>query len=150
MTFENKSKRKLTFAPRIVALKNDQADFRILIQEMDFTHTEKITAPSKMIYVVGNGNSSIFEKLPELTLIEGNFSLTSSMTLLAAKLKKIDGDLFVGSGAKFYAPCLEEVTGFVYLDNGAVVNAAKIEHLFANDDDATIQVKAGDEWLNNL
>lgn len=150
MPFENVSKRLLAFAPKIVMVKDDQPDFSIAIHETDFSHTEIICAPTKMIHVRGGSKAGEFEKLPELMLIEGNLSLPEGITVLAAKLKKIDGDLHVMGNARFYAPLLEEVNGFIYVGDRAVINAPKIEHFFSNDDTSKIQEQTENDWLNTL
>jgi hypothetical protein len=150
MPFENVSKRQLAFAPKIVMVKDDQPDFSLAIHETDFSHAEIICAPSKMVRVSSGGKAGEFEKLPELILIEGNFFLPEGITILAAKLKKIDGDLHVMGSARFYAPLLEEVSGFIYVGDRAVINAPKIEHLLANDDTSKIQEQAENDWLNTL
>ncbi len=149
MAFENISKRRLTFAPKHIVLREDQEDLRILTHKTNYGYTERITAPSKMIYVITEGNREMFEKLPELTRIEGHLSVAAEVTLIVAKLQKIDGDMHVLAGARLYAPMLEEVTGFIYLENGATVNAPKIEHLFANDDADKIE-KQADNWLDSM
>lgn len=150
MTFENISNRRLAFAPPLIVVRDDQEDFRLVIHETDFSHTEQIHATHKMIYVISDGKSGTFEKLPELTLVDGNFSLAESVTLLAPKLTRIEGDLHVNAGAKFYAPLLAEVTGFIYLGNNAVVSAPKIEHLLANDDTSKIMETSEHDWLSTL
>ena len=150
MPFENVSKRRLAFAPKVLIVKEHQPDFTIEIREVDFTHTERISAPSKMIYMTKSSRAGEFEKLPELVHIEGNLSLPEDITVLAAQLSRIDGDLHVMAGARFYAPLLEEVTGFVYIGDRAVVNAPKIDFMFANDDASKIQKQAEGDWLDTL
>ena len=150
MTFENKSNRRLSFAPALIIVKNEQTDFRLVIHETDFSHTEQIHATSKMIYVISEAQPDRYEELPTLELVDGNFSLAESVALQAPKLTKIDGDLHVNAGAKFYAPLLAEVTGFIYLGNGALVNAPKIEHLLANDDESKIKSKSDLDWLSTI
>jgi hypothetical protein len=150
MPFENISKRKLAFAPKVVLVKDSQPDFNIAIHEINFSNTERICAPSKMLYLTGNGKAGEFEKLPELVHIEGNLTMPEGMTVLAAKLSRIDGDLHIMNRARFYAPLLEEVTGFIYLGDGAVVNAPKIEHMLSNDDNSKIQQQTENDWLNTL
>jgi hypothetical protein len=150
MPFENVSKRKLAFAPKIVVIRDDQPDFNIAIHETNFSHTEHISAPHKVIYVTGSGKPGEFEKLPELIHIEGNLSVAENVTVLAAKLAMIDGDLHVMGKARFYAPLLEKITGFIYLDDGATVNAPKIEHMLSNDDTSKIQQQAESDWLSTL
>lgn len=150
MPFENISKRKLTFAPKNVVLGEEQKDFKIAIHETNFSFTERIIAPNKMVFMVSSGKPGEFEKLPELNYIEGNLSLPEDITVLASKLTKIDGDLNVGIRARFYAPQLQEVTGFVYVGIGATLNAPKIEHLFTNDDTSKITEETGPDWLNSL
>jgi hypothetical protein len=149
MAFENISKRRLAFAPKIINVKSDQADLRILTQETNYAHTERISAPAKMVHVMSEGTVEMFVKLPELTLLEGHLSLAAAVTLIAAKLLKIDGDLHLQTSARFYAPLLEEVTGFIYVGEGATINAPKIEPLLSNDDMTRIEKKAGD-WLDTL
>lgn len=149
MTFQNISKRKLVVAPRHLVARSDEAELRINTRQVDYSHTEKIAAPGKMIYVAGEGNPDMFEKLPELTHVEGHFSLAGSTTLLLAKLQKIDGDLHVMTGARFYAPLLEEVTGFIHVGEDATINAPKIEPLLANDDTSAIGPK-DDSWLDSM
>jgi hypothetical protein len=150
MPFENVSKRKLAFAPKVLNVREDHVDFAIAPHEISFAHTERISAPGRMLPVRGGGAAGEFEKLPELLHIEGHLSLPEGLTMLAAKLTRIDGDLHVAGGARFYAPLLEEVTGFIYLDDRAVVNAPKIEHLLANDDTSKIQAKTESNWLDTL
>lgn len=150
MPFENVSKRKLAFAPKTIIVRDDQPDFSIAVHETNFNHTERISALGKMVYMVGSGKPGEFEKLPELALIEGHLSVAEGVTVLAAKLARIDGDLHVMGKARFYAPLLEEVTGFIYLGDGATVNAPKIEHLLSNDDTSKIQQQAEADWLNTL
>jgi len=150
MPFENVSKRKLAFAPKTVVVKDDQSDFNIALHETNFSHTQRISAPNKMVRMAASGKPGEFEKLPELLHIEGHLSVPEGITVLAAKLAKIDGDLHVMGKARFYAPALEEVTGFIYLGDGATVNAPKIEHLLANDDTSKIQKQAEADWLNTL
>lgn len=150
MPFENVSKRKLAFAPKVVIVRDDQPDFNIAIHETNFSQTEHISAPNKVIYMTGSGKPGEFEKLPELIHIEGNLSVAENVTVLAAKLAMIDGDLHVMSKARFYAPLLEKVSGFIYLGDGATVNAPKIEHLLSNDDNSKIQQQGEADWLNTL
>lgn len=150
MPFENVSKRKLAFAPKTVVLDEEQKELRIAPQETDFSHTERIMAHNKMIFLVTTDPPKEFEKLPELTYVEGHLSLPEGSTVIATKLSKIEGDLHVGARARFYAPMLQEVTGFVYIGNGATVNAPKIEHLFINDDTSKIRDENAPEWLNSL
>ena len=150
MPFENVSKRKLSFAPKVVNVREDQADFAIAPHEISFAHTQRICAPGRMLPVRGGAKAGEFEKLPELLHIEGHLALPEGLTLLAAKLSRIDGDLHVANGARFYAPLLEEVTGFIYLGDRAVVNAPKIEHMLANDDTSKIQAQAETGWLDTL
>ncbi|HMC12791.1 MAG TPA: hypothetical protein VKG67_00410 [Gallionellaceae bacterium] len=150
MPFENVSKRKLAFAPKTIIVKDDQPDFNVAIHETNFSYTERISAPNKMVYMSSSGKPGEFEKLPELIHIEGNLSVPEGITVLAAKLAKIDGDLHIMGKARFYAPLLEEVTGFIYLGDGATVNAPKIEHLLSNDDTSKIQKQAEADWLNTL
>lgn len=150
MPFENISKRKLAFAPKVINVKDNQPDFSMSLHEINFAKTECIMAPHKMLYLTGSGKPGEFEKLPELLHIEGNLSVPEGMTVLAAKLAKIDGDLHVGGNARFYAPLLEDVSGFIYLGDRAVVNAPKIEHMLVNDDNSKIQQQADADWLNTL
>jgi hypothetical protein len=150
MPFENISKRKLAFAPKSVLLGEEQKELKIALHETSFSHTERIVAPNKMIFMVSSGKPGEFEKLPELTYIEGNLSLPEGSTVLASKLTKIEGDLHVGVRARFYAPLLQEVTGFVYVGIGATVNVPKIEHMFINDDTSTIGEQTTPDWLNSL
>lgn len=150
MSFENISKRKLTFAPKSVVLDDGQKELKIALHETNFSCTERIIAPNKTVFMVSNGKPGEFEKLPELTYIEGNLSLPEEITVLASKLTKIDGDLIVGARARFYAPQLQEVTGFIYVGINATVNAPKIEHLLANDDTSKISAETGPDWLNSL
>jgi hypothetical protein len=150
MPFENISKRKLAFAPQVVVIKGDQPEYKIAIHETNFSRTEHISAPNKMIYMTGSGKPGEFEKLPELIHIEGNLSVAENVTVLAAKLAMIDGDLHVLAKARFYAPLLEKVTGFIYLGEGATVNAPKIEPMLVNDDTSKIQQQADADWLNTL
>jgi hypothetical protein len=150
MPFENVSKRKLAFAPKTLVVRDDQPDFSIALHEINFTHTERISAPGRMIPIRGGGKAGEFEKIPELAHVEGNLSVPEGMTVLAAKLAKIDGDLHVAVGARFYAPLLEEVTGFIYIGDRSVVNAPKIEHMFSNDDTSKIQEQAKSDWLDSL
>lgn len=150
MPFENVSKRKLAFAPKTVVVADDQESFSLALSEINFAHTQKISAPGKMVFLQGGVKAGEFEKIPELGLIEGNLSVPEGMTVLAAKLTRIDGDLHVAGTARFYAPLLEEVTGFIYLGDRAVVNAPKIEHLLSNDDNSKIQEQAKSDWLDSL
>ena len=150
MPFENISKRKLSFAPKIVVLGEEQKELKIAIHETNFSFTERIIAPNKTVFMVSSGKPAEFEKLPELAYIEGNLSLPEEITVLASKLTKIEGDLIVGARARFYAPQLQEVTGFIYVGIGATVNAPKIEHLLSNDDASKITGETGPEWLNSL
>jgi len=151
MPFENVSKRKLAFAPKNLVLGDEQKELKIALNEASFAHTERIIAPSKMIFMIRSGKPGEFEKLPELTYIEGNLSLPEESTVLAAKLTKIEGDLHVGIRARFYAPLLKEVTGFVYIGIGATVNVPLIEHMLANDDSSKISEQASTpDWLNSL
>jgi hypothetical protein len=150
MPFENISKRKLAFAPKVINVKENQSDFSIPLHEINFSKTEFILAQDKMLYLSGSGKAGEFEKLPELLHVEGNLSVPEGMTVLIAKLAKIEGDLHVGVGARFYAPLLEAVTGFIYLGDKAVVNAPKIEHLLSNDDNSKIQQQSEDDWLSTL
>lgn len=150
MAFENVSKRKLTFAPKTVVLGEEQKELKIALHETNFSFTERIIAPNKMVFMVASGKPGEFEKLPELTYIEGNLSLPEGITVLASKLTKIDGELNVGARARFYAPQLQEVTGFVYVGMGATVNAPRIEHMFANDDLSKISEETTPDWLNSL
>lgn len=150
MPFENVSRRKLSFAPKNVVLKEDQEDLKIAQHETNFSFTERIIAPNKTIFVVSSGKAGEFEKLPELNYVEGNLAMSEGSTVLAAKLTKIDGDLHVGVGARFYAPLLEEVTGFVYIGVGATINTPKIEHMFVNDDASKISEQTGTDWLESL
>lgn len=150
MPFENVSKRKLAFAPKTVVLSEAQKELSIALHETNFSHTERIIATNKMIYMVGNDKLGEFEKLPELSYIEGHLSLPEGITVLAAKLTKIEGDLHVGVRARFYAPVLQEVTGFVYIGIGATVNVPKIEHMLSNDDTSKILEETGPDWLNSL
>lgn len=152
MPFENVSKRRLAFAPKLIVVKNDQPSFTIQIGEVNLVNTVHISAPGKMINLCKSIKPGEFEKLPELVQIEGHLSLPDDMTLLAAQLKHIDGDLHIGAGARFYAPLLEEVTGFIYVGERAVVNAPKIDFLLSNDDASKIQQQSESEsdWLNTL
>lgn len=150
MPFENVSKRKLAFAPKVVNVKEDQADFSMALDEINFAKTEMIMAPGKMLNLSGSGKAGDFEKLPELLQIEGNLSVPDGMTILAAKLARIDGDLYVGAGARFYAPMLEEVAGFIFLGDKCVVNAPKVEHMLSNDDHSKIKEQADSDWLSSL
>jgi len=150
MPFQNVSKRRLAFAPRHVIVPEAQTDFTITLNEVDFAHTERISAPGKLIPLRGIARPDGFEKLPELLEIEAHISVADGLTVLASKLTRIDGDLHVANGARFYAPLLEEVTGFIYLGDRAVVNAPKIEHLFANDDHDKIAEQTGTNWLDSL
>jgi hypothetical protein len=150
MPFENLSKRKLAFAPKIVIVPDGQADLTIALNEVSFVHTQRITAPGKMIEIKGVPKAGEFEKLPELVEIQGHLSVPDGMTVLAAKLTRIDGDLHVGTGARFYAPALEAVTGFIYLGDRAVVNAPKVEPMLANDDTSKIQEQKASNWLDSL
>ena|SRR3989338_313847 len=150
MPFENISKRKLAFAPKNVVLGEEQKELKIALHETNFSFTERIIAPNKVIFMVSSGKPGEFEKLPELTYIEGNLSLPEEITVLASKLTKIDGDLNVGVRARFYAPQLQEVTGFIYVGIGATVNAPKIEHMLANDDASKISEETGPDWLHSL
>jgi hypothetical protein len=151
MPFENVSKRKLTFAPKNLVLGEDQKELKIALHETNFSHTERIVAPNKMIFMVSNDKPGEFEKLPELTYIEGNLSLPEGITVLASKLTKIEGDLQVGVRARFYAPLLQDVTGFIYIGIGATVNAPKVEHLLANDDTSKINEQSSTpDWLHSL
>lgn len=72
------------------------------------------------------------------------------MTVRAAKLTRIEGDLHVGKGARFYAPALEEVTGFIYLDDRAVVNAPGVEPMLSNNDTSKIKEQKEANWLDSL
>lgn len=103
-----------------------------------------------MIFMVASGKPVVFEKLPELTYIEGNLSLQEGITVLASKLTKIKGELNVGIRARFYAPQLQEVTGFIYVGIGATVNAPRIVHMFANDDTSKISEENTPDWLHSL
>jgi len=150
MPFENVSKRKLAFAPKTVIVGDEMKELKIALHETNFSHTERIIAPHKMIYLVSSGKPGEFEKLPELTYIEGHLSLPEESTLIAAKLTKIEGDLHVGVRARFYAPLLQEVTGFVYIGIGATLNVPKIEHMYSNDDTSKILEETGPDWLNSL
>jgi hypothetical protein len=150
MPFENVSKRKLVFAPKIVFVGDGQKDISIALHEANFSHTERILARDKMIYMISSVKPGEFEKLPELVDIEGHLSLPEGITVLAAKLIKIDGDLHIGGRARFYAPLLEEVTGFIYIGDGATVNVPKIEHLLANDDTSKIIEQTDTNWLDSL
>jgi hypothetical protein len=150
MPFENISKRKLTFAPKVVVLSEEQKELKIALHETNFSFTERIIAPNKMVFMVSSGKPAEFEKLPELTYIEGNLSLPEGITVLASKLTKIEGDLNVGIRARFYAPQLQEVTGFFYVGIGATINAPKIEHMLANDDTSKISGETAPDWLNSL
>lgn len=150
MAFENVSKRKLTFAPKNLVLGEEQQDLKIALHETNFSFTERIIAPNKNLFMVASGKPGEFEKLPELTYIEGNFSLPEGITVLASKLTKIEGDLNVGVRARFYAPQLQEVTGFMYVGIGATVNAPRIEHMLANDDASKISEETAPDWLNSL
>jgi hypothetical protein len=150
MPFENVSKRRLAFAPKTLVVGAEQKDFSIVAHETNFSHTERIIASNKMVYMVSSGRPGEFEKLPELTHIEGHLSLPEQITVLASKLARIDGDLHVGGGARFYAPLLEEVTGFIYLGDRATLNAPKIEHMFSNDDTSKIIEQTGTNWLDTL
>lgn len=150
MPFENVSKRRLSFAPKVIVVKPHQPDLTVAMSETCFAHTVHISAPDKMIYVKKGTRAGEFEKLPELVQIEGNLSLPEDITVLAAQLKHIDGDLHIGAGARFYAPLLEEVTGFIYVGDGAVVNAPKIDYMLTNDDASKIQQQAEADWLSSL
>lgn len=150
MPFENVSKRKLTFAPKSVVLTEEQKELKLALNEMNFSHTERIVATNKMVLLISSNKPGEFDQLPELTYIEGNLSLPEGCTVLAPKLTKIEGDLNVGIRVKFYAPQLQEVTGFFYVGIGATVNAPKIEHLLANDDTSKISEQNTPEWLNSL
>lgn len=150
MPFENVSKRKLAFAPKNVVIGEEQKELKIALHETSFSHTERIIAPNKMVYMVSRDKPGEFEKLPELTYIEGHLSLPEGSTVLASKLAKIEGDLHVGVRARFYAPMLQEVTGFVYIGIGATVNVPKIEHMYSNDDNSKILEETGPDWLNSL
>ena len=150
MPFENVSKRKLIFAPKIFILGEDKNDLKIALHETDYTFTERIIAPHKNIFMVASSKAGEFEKLPELTYIEGNFALPEGITVLASKLTKIEGDLNVGPRARFYAPQLQEVTGFIYVGVNATINAPKIEHMLANDDHSKISEETTPDWLNSL
>lgn len=150
MPFENVSKRKLAFAPKVLNVREDHADFAIATHEISFAHTVRISAPGRVLPIRGGGKTGEFEKLPELLHIEGHLSLPEGLTLLAAKLTRIDGDLHVASNARFYAPLLQEVTGFIYLGDKAVVNAPNIEHMLSNDDTSKIQAKTESNWLDSL
>jgi hypothetical protein len=150
MPFENISKRKLAFAPKIVIVDEGQEEFRLTMKETNFSHTERIIAPNKMIFVVCADPSRELENLPELTYIEGHLSLPEGSTVVATKLTKIEGDLHMGPRAKFYAPVLQEVTGFIYIGNGATINAPKIENMFSNDDTNKIVDQTSPDWLNSL
>jgi len=150
MPFENISKRKLTFAPKVLVLGEKQEDLKIALHETNFSFTERIIAPNKTVYMVNSSKAGEFEKLPELTYIEGNLSLPEGITVLAAKLTKIEGDLNVGVRARFYAPQLQQVSGFIYVGIGATVNAPKIEHMLVNDDTSKISEETTPDWLNSL
>lgn len=150
MAFENVSKRKLTFSPKNLVLGDEQKDLKIALHETNFSFTERIIAPHKSIFMVASSKAGEFEKLPELTYIEGNLFLPEGITVLASKLTKIEGDLNVGVRARFYAPQLQEVTGFIYVGIGATVNAPKIENRLANDDHSMISEETGPDWLNSL
>lgn len=150
MPFENVSRRKLTFAPKTVVLSEEQKELKINLQETNFSHTERIIAPGKMVFMVSSDKPGEFEKLPELTYLEGNLSLPEGSTVLASKLTKIEGNLHVGDRARFYAPLLQDVTGFFYIGIGATVNVPNIEHLLSNDDNSKINQENGPDWLNSL
>lgn len=150
MPFENVSKRKLTFAPKVLNVGEGHTDFAIDTHEINFSHTVRISAPGRILPIRGGGKAGEFEKLPELLHIEGHLSVSEGLTLLAAKLTTIDGDLHVASDARFYAPLLQEVTGFIHLGDKAVVNAPNIEHMLANDDTSKIQAKTESNWLDSL
>ena len=151
MPFENVSKRKLAFAPKTVHLGDEVKELKVALHETNFSHTERIIAPNKMVYMVSSGKAGEFEKLPELTYIEGHLALPEGSTVLAAKLTKIEGNLHVGDRARFYAPLLQEVTGFVFIGNGATLNTPKIEHMFSNDDTSKINEQAATpDWLSSL
>ena len=150
MPFENISKRKLSFAPKVVIVSEEQKDFKIALHETNFASTERIIAPNKLVFMASSGKPGEFEKLPELTYIEGNLSLPEEITVLASKLTKIEGDLIVGARARFYAPQLQDVTGFIYVGMNATINAPKIEHLLTNDDTSKISNETTPDWLNSL
>lgn len=150
MPFENVSKRKLAFAPKVINVKENQPDFSLALHEINFSKTELIQAPDKMLHLSGSGKAGDFEKLPELLQVEGHLSVPDGMTILAAKLARIDGDLHVGAGARFYAPALEAVEGFIYLGDRSVVNAPMIEHMLSNDDTSKIKEQADSNWLDSL
>lgn len=150
MPFENVSKRKLAFAPKTVVVADGEESFSLALNEINFSHTQRISAAGKMVFLQGGVRAGEFEKIPELAQIEGHLSVPEGMTVLAAKLTKIDGDLHVAGTARFYAPLLEEVTGFIYLGDRAVVNAPKIEHMLSNDDTSKIQEQAKSDWLDSL
>lgn len=150
MPFENVSKRKLAFAPKNVILDEEQKELKIALHETDFSRTERIVAPKKMINLVNSEKPEEFQKLTELTYVEGNLSLPEGCTVIAAKLAKIEGDLYVGARARFYAPLLQEVTGFVYVGINATLNVPKIEHMFSNDDTSKINEQTTPDWLNSL
>jgi hypothetical protein len=150
MPFQNVSKRKLAFAPRAIIIPDAEAEFTLSLNEINFTHTQRIAAPGKMLHIKGVPRAGEFEKLPELVHIQGHLSVPEGMTVLAAKLTRIDGDLHVGTGARFYAPLLEEVTGFIYLGDRAVVNAPGVEPMLVNDDTSKIQEQTDGNWLDSL
>ena len=150
MPFENISKRKLAFAPKIVVVPQDQKAFSFALHEISFAHTQHISGAGKMLPVMGLVKAGEFEKLPELLRIEGHLALPQGLTVLAAKLVRIDGDLHVAESARFYAPLLEEVTGFIYLGEHAVLNAPRIEHLLSNDDTSKIKEQKEANWLDSL
>lgn len=150
MAFENISKRKLAFAPKNLVLGEAQQDLKIALHETNFSFTERIIAPHKSIFMVASSKAGEFEKLPELTYIEGNLFLPEGITVLASKLTKIEGDLNIGPRARFYAPQLQEVTGFTYVGINATVNAPKIEHMLANDDHSAISDDNTPDWLHSL
>lgn len=150
MAFENVSKRKLVFAPKNLVLGEEEQELKIALHEANFSFTERIIAPNKPIFMTSSGKPGEFEKLPELTYIEGNFSLPEGITVLASKLTKIEGTLTVGVRARFYAPQLQEVSGFIYVGMGATINAPRIEHMFSNDDSSKISGESTPDWLNSL
>lgn len=150
MPFENLSKRKLAFAPRVINVPAGQAEFAIALSEINYAHTQHICAPGTLLQIKGVPRPGEFEKLPELHHVEGHLAVPDGMTVLAAKVTRIEGDLHVGMGARFYAPLLEEVTGFIYLADRAVVNAPKVEPMLANDDTSKIQAQKDSDWLDSL
>lgn len=64
MPFENVSTRKLAFAPKVVTLPDAQSDFAIALHAVNFSHTQHIVAPGKMLHVKGIPKAGEFESFP--------------------------------------------------------------------------------------